>query len=134
MFTPTTFSGGDRGGNRIIVRSRNLHSLWDNLLGNPRTTGSVHSRAMTFLEEAGEYGPPAARNLKPVSWIKESHELAQTTVYDRNIRAAIRAAEESGQRDEVRVVVDEDYRRNAGHLARRRAVQAGFRLARLLSR
>ena len=26
-------------GNRILVRSRNLHSLWDNLLGNPRTTG-----------------------------------------------------------------------------------------------
>ena len=54
--------------------------------------------------------------MKHLAAIKESHELAQTTVYDRNIRAAIRAVEESGQRDEVRVVVNEDYRRNAGHL------------------
>ena len=44
------------------------------------------------------------------------------------MRAAIQATEETGE-DTVRVKISDGYFKDAGHLARRRAVEAGYRLA-----
>ena len=48
------------------------------------------------------------------------------------IRAAVRTAEANGEA-EVKVTLTEQYLRNAGHVARERAVVAGVRLGAVLS-
>ncbi len=62
------------------------------------------------------------------SFLAESLDYAGEFVYDRAIRAAIQATEETGE-DTVSVKITDDYFKAAGHLARRRAVEAGYRLA-----
>ncbi len=70
----------------------------------------------------------AAQSLAPEKWLAESLDYAGEFVYDRSIRAAIQATEETGE-GTVSVKISDDYFKVAGHLARRRAVEAGFRLA-----
>ena len=129
MFTPKLFARGDRGGNLVKGdRGRSLHSLWDRLLPFETTLGGIGSQAKRILDEAGEHGPVAARSLLPEKWLAESLDYAGEFVYDRSIRAAIRTTEETGE-DTVSVKISDDYFKVAGHLARRRAVEAGYRLA-----
>ena len=104
------------------------YSLWDRLLPYETTVGAIASQAQKILNEAGEHGPAAAESLAPETWLVESLEYAGEFVYDRTIRAAIQATEETGE-DTVSVKISDDYFKVAGHLARRRAVEAGYRLA-----
>jgi len=129
MFMPKLFAKGDRGGNLIKTdKGRNLHSLWDRLLPFETTLGGIGSQAKRLLDEAGEHGAVAAQSLLPEKWLAESLDYAGEFVYDRSIRAAIQATEETGE-GTVSVKISDDYFKVAGHLARRRAVEAGFRLA-----
>ena len=71
------FPDGDKGGNEIpLARGRNLHSLWDNLLGRDSRMSNVQ-RVATQL-------PPMDVDAKagPEVWIAESQHLAETFVYD----------------------------------------------------
>ncbi len=92
------------------------------------TLGRIGSQAKKLLDETGEHGPVAAQSLLPEKWLAESLDYAGEFVYDRAIRAAIQATEQTGE-DTVSVKISDDYFKVAGHLARRRAVEAGYRLA-----
>ena len=90
--------------------------------------GGIGCQAKRLLDEASEHRPVAAQSLAPDKWLAESLDYAGEFVYDRSIRAAIQAAEETGE-DTVSVQITDDYFKVAGHLARRRAVEAAYRLA-----
>ena len=122
------FPKGDRGGNLINTdKGRNLHSLWDRLLPYETTLGRVQSVTKKLVDEA-QHVTPRFRKSPPEDWIEESWDYAKQFAYTRDVRAAIRAAEESGE-DAVKASISEEYLRAAGQLARRRAVTAGARLA-----
>jgi len=133
LFTPTLFPKGCRGGNSISIDGgSNLHSTWDRLLPNEKTVGGVASVASKLIKQEHEKAIKSSKELDPKVWIDESVKLAQDYAYSRNVRAAIRAADESGE-TEVTVKLSEQYRKTAGRVAQRRVVQAGYRIARILN-
>ena len=75
------FHRGDRGGKDIrLDDGGNLHSTWDRLLSNEATVGRVGrvgSVVDKLLQEAGEFGPDAARSKAPEEWLRESCDYAR---------------------------------------------------------
>lgn len=125
------FPTGDRGGNDIrLTRGRNLHSLWDNLLGRNDRPSNV-LRETELLRKRSELWEVDA-TAEPEDWIAESHELAKTFVYDTAILNAVRAAQPGQQMPSVTLSVD--YLRAAGAKARARIVAGGLRLGNLLQK
>ena len=127
------FPEGDRGGNEIpLARGRNLHSLWDNLLGRAYYLRDV-DRMVVELSDRKRYGDvwdSAAKETSVRKWIDESHELAKSVVYSEAILNAVRntpAGERLGP-----IELSDDYMRVAGDAARRRVIAAGIRLGVLL--
>lgn len=138
MFTPNVFPRGCRGGNSIRLAGKgNLHSLWDRLLPFETTLGGIGSATEKILREAGKHGPDAAQSLSPAAWIQESFGYADEFGYTRDVRASVALAEQEAipneESEEVIFRPSEAYSRTAGHIARRRAVEAGFRLAAVLT-
>jgi hypothetical protein len=133
LFTTGVFSDadGDRGGNQIEVDGSNLHAFWDNLLGNPTTVGNIGSRAEDAIEEFGQRGPKAAKSMDGLVWAQESHELAKEVVYTKAIMDVVRVRDDDGG-STISVSLTPEYKTNAGSIARKRAVEAGFRLAKAI--
>jgi hypothetical protein len=130
LFTSQRFPTGDRGGNDIQVRgSLKLHSLWDRaILDTPRYNdirrASVEINGNETLAEAGRR---AGEELSVTQWIEESHALAESNVYTASVRRYVAEAE---TRDSLGAInPPAAYYRRANEVCRRRAVEAGFRLA-----
>jgi hypothetical protein len=120
------FNGGDRGGNLIpTVQSKNLHALWDGLLGRRDGMADV-AREVTELRRRDDAWKVDAE-AEPAAWIAESHELAKVFAYDQFI---IDAALASGELAPINL--PPAYLKAAGEHARRRVVASGLRLAALL--
>ncbi len=120
------FPKGDRGGNSIKTRQgRNLHSLWDNLLGRSHEPNDV-LRELAQLEQRRElWNVDTSENIS--GWIAESHELAKSFAYTPEVLEAV------GQPGElIPVNLPTPYLKEAGGIAQGRIVAAGLRLARLL--
>ena len=125
------FPKGDRGGNEIpLARGRNLHSLWDNLLGRQSRMRDVQ-REITELQRNRElWNVDTKPDIK--GWIGESHELAKSVAYDPTILQAVR---ETRPGTELRpILLPESYMQEAGRVARQRIVAAGLRLGALLQK
>ena len=94
LFSVSHFPKGDRGGNEIkLKRGKNLHSLWDNLLGREYYMRNVQ-KAVAELSDQGRYGKvwsTAAKEPDPRKWAAESHELCESFVYPDVIFQAVRA-------------------------------------------
>lgn len=133
LFSVDRFPTGDRGGNDVPLRQgRNLHSLWDNLLGRQQSFNDVQRRAAD-LNDRGEFGDvwDSAASEKDVEvWLSESFDLAKSFAYDEAILTVVRRA--TPQQPLERAELDETYLKKAGRLARRRVLAAGLRLARVL--
>ena len=120
------FPDGDRGGNSIpLARGRNLHSLWDNLLGRDSRMPSVEREIAELRADRELWNVDTGT---PEDWVAESRQLAETVVYDPII---LRAASEPGERLQP-ILLPESYMTRAGRVARQRIVAAGLRLAGLL--
>jgi hypothetical protein len=135
LFTPRQFPIGDLGGNRIPLEQGSLHGLWDRLLGRGQTLDQIHRRASALLanDDLHERGEKSSLNMKFASWIEESHDLADQSGYHQKIRNAVARAE-SSEDDLKTIELPNSYFLEAGQIARRRAVEAGFRLATLVER
>jgi len=133
LFTSGVFSDadGDRGGNQIKVGGSSVHTIWDNLLGNSTTVGNIGSKAQEAVDAFGHLGPRAARCLDGLHWAEESHELAIEMVYTNEIVEAVLDGDDGGG-DTITVSLSDEYKTNAGEVAQARAVEAGFRLAKLI--
>ena len=131
LFSVDQFPKGDRGGNSILlVRGRNLHSLWDNLLGRQHYLRNVDREVAELTGLHRDVWESAAMEADPRKWAEESHELCKAVVYSDSILNAIRATPEGAKL--MPIQLPETYYRMAGEHARRRIIAAGLRLGALL--
>jgi hypothetical protein len=133
LYVEGVFPDGDRGANSIdIKQGRNLHALWDGLLGGRYNEGDINRRLASIKgdKQLVGFGRKAVKqSMDGLAWVAESREAARQGVYTQEVMGPVNAAAR-GLSDEVgQVFLSEDYLRNAGQLARIRAAQAGYRLA-----
>lgn len=124
---------GDRGANSIeTVQSKNLHAVWDQLLG-PRFDHTDAKRRMVEIEQDHELttellnalgrSSPAGNNFHYAStWLKESADAANV-VYTQEVVDWVQ-----GDRTQP-LLLSESYLKQAGRLAQIRAKLAAQRLA-----
>lgn len=127
---------GDRGANSIPTKQRrNLHALWDGLLGTSGKPNDVARRAFDVRQDkaAMSEAEAAAANLEPSQWLAESIEASKRYVYTPDVLAAVEAAARSGATKVETVDLSEAYLKDAGAVAHRRVAVAGLRLGNLLS-
>jgi hypothetical protein len=126
---------GDRGGNDIpLRRGRNLHSLWDGLLGYDDEISAVRRTILRLLSdsEIRAAGERAAESLDVEEWLQESHRMAKDVAYHPNIFEAVRTEEEHGYHFGT-IGLPDSYYSAAGAAAKRRIVEAGYRLGGILT-
>lgn len=142
LFT-TEYPNGDRGGNLICVRSTSagkpiaLHSLWDGLITSSRDYGQIKNTATALRNREG-FTRNQLQELDSAgfeAWAKESFEIATTIAY----RHGEPPGTPKGSAKDCRDVADaktlpDGYARTVGHIADRRIMLAGYRLADLLKR
>jgi hypothetical protein len=123
------FPKGDEGGNKIpTVQGKNLHSLWDNLLGRQSKMSDVDREAEKLKEQRELWNVDTTLNVE--GWIAESHDAAVSVAYDPAILQVVRDAK-PGEKLEP-ISLSTEYLKAAGQLARHRIVAAGLRLGSLL--
>ncbi|TWT92471.1 S1/P1 Nuclease [Botrimarina colliarenosi] len=132
LYAATAFPRGDRGGNEVkTAQSRNLHSLWDGLLG-PRYDETSENRRFGEIVNDAELmarGEKSAEKMDPLDWLAESRLASTKVTYTAEILAPVRAVAE-GKADSVpKMRVSPEYLETAGRMATLRACQAGWRLA-----
>lgn len=121
-----TLPEGDRGGNLVFVRpGQTLHSFWDALLGSGSSLNSVVRSARILQSEYEEKTGGPEVKAGPEGWAEEGLKLASSVVYSFGIG--------SGSRSKP-IALSKGYRERAREAARRRAVDAGLRMAEILNR
>src|SRR6185295_3376646 len=124
---------GDKGGNEIpLKRGKNLHSLWDGLLGTQYYMRNVDKAAneLSNRDRFGDVWDSAAKETDPRKWADESHALCGSVVYSDAILNAVRAAPAGDKIEPIELPAE--YYKAAGEQARRRVVAAGVRLGVML--
>jgi S1/P1 Nuclease len=123
------FPDGDEGGNKIpTVQGKNLHSLWDNLLGRRSRMQDVDREVAKLREQPDLWQLDTKLDID--GWIAESNDAAKSVVYDPAILQVVREATPGLKLEPISLSTD--YLKAAGQLARRRIVAAGLRLGALL--
>jgi hypothetical protein len=123
------FPEGDEGGNKVpTVQGKNLHSLWDNLLGRQSKMSDVEREVAKLKEQPEIWNVDTKLDID--GWIAESNDAAKSFAYDPLILAAVREATPGAKLEPISLTTD--YLKAAGQLARRRIVAAGMRLGALL--
>ena len=135
LYVEGVFDRGDKGANMInIKQGRNLHSLWDGLLGTRYNESDINKRLAKITKEQPylRSGEAAVRqSMDPQQWVIESRNAARQAVYTPEIMSPIKA-NARGLSAELEIInLSEEYLKNAGEVARIRAAQAGYRLAEL---
>lgn len=129
LYSAKRFPEGDRGGNSIPLRhGRNLHALWDGLLGTGDSLRQVDREVAELSDRYGELWRTTSRAPEPLAWAEESKALAESFAYGSAILTAVR--NDSAELAPVELPVS--YMRAAGDHARRRIVMAGVRLGAML--
>jgi len=133
LYVESVFPNGDRGANSISVKQgRNLHALWDGLLGGRYDEGDINRRLaeITSDKQLVNYGRNAVgQSMDGLAWVEESRAAARQAVYTQEIMGPITAAARGLSERVGQVYLSDDYLKNAGKVARVRAAQAGYRLA-----
>jgi hypothetical protein len=107
------------------VQGRNLHALWDSLLGRRHRPNDVAREVAELRQRPMLWKVDTESGVE--AWIQESHELGKTFAYDPVI---LQAVEQPGEL--LSINLPESYLKAAGEKARQRIVAAGLRLATLL--
>ncbi len=138
LYAERAFPEGDRGANLIPVKQgRNLHALWDGLMGDQFDAGDIQRRARLIIADEASWNEAAAaasrlKGLDPLVWLKESADDSVRHVYSPEILAAVDAKARGLTRGVEMVDLPEAYLTNAGKVARVRAAFAAHRLASIL--
>jgi hypothetical protein len=130
LFSVNQFPKGDEGGNLIPLRKgKNLHALWDDLLGKQYYMRNVEKSA-NELEDKDRFADvwsAASTKSNPEQWAVESRDLCEADVYDPAILDAVRRSATGEKLTPIDLPVS--YYKAAGELARKRVLMAGLRLA-----
>src|SRR5262245_12645105 len=81
-------------------------------------------------ERFGNVWELSAKEMNPVEWAKESHDLAEAVVYDDALLSAVRNTPPGEKMTPVNLPVE--YYKATGEQARKRVLAAGLRLGALL--
>lgn len=112
----------DKGGNTCFIdQERNLHALWDSILGTEFDEKSVARLAASLKDH---YSGPKKPDLKVDNWIQEGIEVARAIVYE---------FPGNCQNREHPTVLPHGYKQKARAVAVQRASIAAYRLAALLN-
>jgi hypothetical protein len=126
-----TESDGDRGANRIITKQgRNMHALWDGLLGREFNLADTRRRIVEITgdqELVQSAASVAVSSNDPSVWLSESREAAIKHVYSSDVLDKLRAS--VGTKIDDPISLDEAYLKSAGRVAQKRALEAAFRLS-----
>ncbi len=136
LYEDGIFPEGDRGANSIPTKQgKNLHALWDGLLGNRYDAGDIARRAKEIQSDKATWkqSEAAGATLEPLTWLSESSEFARANVYTPDVLNAIEAAKRSGASKVETVNLSDAYLKAAGALAQKRAAFAAHRLAEVLT-
>jgi hypothetical protein len=136
LYVDGIFPEGDRGANSIPTKQgRNLHALWDGLLGGRYDAGDIARRAKEISTDpvANMVGRKLGDKLDPLQWLAESAEFGKSHVYTPEVLSAVEAAQRAGAEKVETVDLPEAYLKAAGALAQKRAAFAAYRLAAVLS-
>jgi hypothetical protein len=141
LYMEGVFTGedGDRGANSIPTRQRrNMHALWDQLLGNDYALADVRRRMFEIRSDheimrvAKELAATDER-IAPLTWLEESRDHAKRSVYTSEVMDSLERVRRGLIEKPETIDLTEDYLRSAGQVARNRAAQASVRLAKVLS-
>jgi hypothetical protein len=139
LYVAGVFPEGDRGANLIHTRqAKNLHALWDSLLGDRYDAGDIRRRCEVIRSNTDHWKKAAldagkSDGLDPLIWLAESSEFGRSHVYTPEVLGPVDAvARQLTPKLEV-IELSEDYLKAAGELARLRAAHAAHRLALILS-
>ncbi|TWT35581.1 S1/P1 Nuclease [Posidoniimonas corsicana] len=133
LYVEGLFPEGDRGANEIKTRqSGNLHALWDGLLGRRFDEGDVERRRESIVN--GDGVKPFKRLLQrrvkdpPLKWLMESRKFGISEVYDPEVLRPIQAVVDGKAETLPQLDLSDAYLKQAGAMARMRALFAGYRL------
>lgn len=133
LFSVERFPDGDEGGNKIpLAHGKNLHALWDGLLGKRYYMRDIE-KAVAQLSDRDEYGgvwDTAGKESDPKKWAEEGRSLCESFVYPEALLTAIKNSPANEKLEPFDL--PKDYLREAGHQARLRIIAAGVRLGALL--
>lgn len=137
LYAAGVLAEGDRGGNEIKLRNgRNLHALWDGLMGRRYDENRVRREVLEILSDQELVAAASSRAqgepLANVSqWLLEGQRLGREHVYTNEVLAPVRAVSEGRTESLPEIRVSEEYLQRAGRVARLQACTAGHRLARV---
>jgi hypothetical protein len=133
LFTSNRFPRGDHGGNDLeIEHDWKLHAFWDSQVCTQEAFATLQMLAgnLTKNDKKAAVGVAAAGTVDIEKWIDESNGYAKRFVYTEEVLSKIAAREDHTHLGPLDLTAD--YRATAESLAERRAVEAGYRLAKLL--
>jgi hypothetical protein len=140
MFT-REYPNGDRGGNEICVRVSpdraplNLHALWDGLITSTKDVERLRKLATETRNKFSRSELPELANAEPDAWAKEGYVIAVESAYQNGSLRGTPKGKHGDCRDvSEAAVLPSGYAAAARHVADRRIVLAGYRLASLLGR
>lgn len=127
-----TENDGDRGANRVPTKQRgNMHALWDQLLGDRFTLDGTRKRIVEITSdpELAEFAAKAEKLNDQQVWLEESRQLATEHVYTPEVLRSLDMVRRGFVEKPETIDLSEDYLKNAGRVAQRRAIEAAHRLA-----
>jgi hypothetical protein len=133
LYDEAVFPKGDEGGNKILLtKGKNLHSVWDGLLGRQYYMRNVDKvvKELSNRDRFGEIWDTVGKEVDPVKWANESHELCKSVVYSEEILDAVKKTP-AGEKL-TPIDLPKEYYKKAGEIARQRVLAAGIRLGILL--
>lgn len=135
LYAAGVFPEGDRGANLIPTKQvKNLHALWDSLLGDQYDPGDIRRRCDTIRSDAvhwthAKLAAGRREGLNPLTWLAESSEFGRSHVYTPEVLERVDTVARGLTRKVEMIDLPEDYLKAAGELARIRAAFAAHRLA-----
>lgn len=130
LFTTHRFRAGDHGGNYVEYEHRwDLHAFWDEQISNdePYETLRVLATDLDHNSKLQEQAKGATRKLDGGQWVDESAALAKEFGYTPEVLEQVAARE--GHSRLGPLDLSKKYREDAQEVAERRAMEAGYRLA-----
>ncbi|HEY4261326.1 MAG TPA: S1/P1 nuclease, partial [Schlesneria sp.] len=97
LYYAKVFPEGDRGANSIPTKQfKNLHALWDGLLGPFFDAGDVQRRERSIIADRANWqeaqsAAKSSNGLDPLRWLSESAELGRSHVYTKEIMTPVEA-------------------------------------------
>jgi hypothetical protein len=136
LCTAELFPEGDHGGNWIpTVQSKELHAVWDGFPGRSSIKfRAVQQRAVALAkdDDLRQAGEKARTDLNVETWVKESHALAERSAYTTEVLEHLE--NETNHKNLPPLELSDEYLSDGGNIARKRIVEAGYRLGAMLAK